>query len=227
MIGIIGAMKIEIEKINEAMEEKREARVSGILFTSGKLYGKDVVTAVCGIGKVFAAICAEAMILKYEPDIIINTGVAGALADDLDIGDIVISESVLQHDMDTSPLGDAVGLISGINIINIPSDEKLAEKVKNCVSGFAKARLGVIASGDKFIASEVDKARIKTLFGADACEMEGGAIGHAAYVNGVKFVVVRAISDKAHEHSAIDYPAFAKKSAEICAEAVKLFVKES
>lgn len=227
MIGIIGAMKIEIEKINAAMEDKNEETVSGILFTSGKLYGRDVVTAVCGIGKVFAAVCAEAMILKYSPEIIINTGVAGALAEDLEIGDIVVSSSVLQHDMDTSPLGDEAGLLSGINIVKIPSDEKLAHDMLKCISGFGRARLGIIASGDQFIASLEQKERIRALFGADACEMEGGAIGHAAYMNDVKFVVIRAISDKAHEHSVIDYPAFAEKSAEKCADAVKLFIKES
>ena len=226
MIGIIGAMGIEIDKINEAMEEKKEITLSGILFTRGTLYGKDVVTAVCGVGKVFAAICAEAMIIKFAPDIIINTGVAGALNEELSIGDVVVADYVLQHDMDTSPLGDEVGLLSGINIVKIPSDKEVSDAISKCVAQNVKVIRGIIASGDQFIADKEKKTRIRALFNADACEMEGGAIGHAAYVNGVKFAVIRAISDSASEESQVDYPTFAKKAAQISAEAVKLFVKE-
>ena len=122
MTGIIGAMKIEIEALNAQMENRQTKTVSGIEFTSGTLCGREVVTAVCGIGKVFAAMCAQTMILLYSPDRIINTGVAGSLSTKLNIGDIAVSDFVVEHDMDTSPLGDPVGMISGINIVDIPAD---------------------------------------------------------------------------------------------------------
>ncbi len=215
MIGIIGAMDVEVENLKAKIENKKTEVFSGIEFVSGKIFDKDVVVAKCGIGKVFAAICAEAMILKYNPEFIINTGVAGTLTCKLSIGDVAISESLCQHDMDTSPIGDPKGLLSGINIINIPADEylvNLAEKVIkeqniNC-------KKGVIASGDQFIASKEQKDFILSEFSAIACEMEGASIGHVCYVNDVKFLVLRAISDSADNSSHMDYPTFLKMASE-------------
>lgn len=224
MIGIIGAMKIEIERINDAMENVEKSLISGIVFTKGTLYGKEVVTAVCGVGKVFAAVCAEAMILKFKPEIIINTGVAGTLTDELSIGDVAVATGVLQHDMDTSPLGDPVGLISGINMVEIPSDAELGGKIAKCVEKLGvKVKMGAVASGDQFINNEEKKAWIRDNFGAIACEMEGAAIGQTAFVNSVKFAVIRAISDG--DGGEMDYNTFLKKSAETAAEAVKGLVK--
>lgn len=228
MIGIICAMQIEIDKINEEIESPVTENISGITFTKGTLYGKDIVTAVCGVGKVFAAICAEAMIIKYNPGVIINTGVGGTLTDKLGIGDVAVADGVVQHDMDTSPLGDPVGLLSGINIVTIPTDRQTSEKIASCVRRLGvKCESGIIASGDRFINSAEAKEYISKTFNAIACEMEGASIGHVCYVNKVKFAVVRAISDGAGDDSHMDYPAFAKKAAEISAKAVKLFVKET
>lgn len=125
MIGIIGAMHIEVETVKSLMENKVSETVSGMEFVSGTLFGRKIVVAVCGIGKVAAAMCAQTMILKYSPECIINTGVGGSLDPELHICDVVIAESLVQHDMDTSPLGDPVGLISGINIVNIPCDGRV------------------------------------------------------------------------------------------------------
>ena len=153
MTGIIGAMKIEIEALNAQMENRQTRTVSGIEFTSGTLCGREVVTAVCGIGKVFAAMCAQTMILLYSPDRIINTGVAGSLSTKLNIGDIAVSDFVVEHDMDTSPLGDPVGMISGINIVDIPADGELADKICAAAEGVGGIRCvkGKIASGDCFV----------------------------------------------------------------------------
>ncbi len=228
MIGIICAMQLEIDKINEEIENKTTENISGVTFTRGTLYGKDVVTAVCGVGKVFAAICAEAMIIKYNPEVIINTGVAGTLTDKLNICDVAVSTAVVQHDMDTSPLGDPVGLLSGINIVNIPADAKLCEKIAACVEKVGvKCVMGTIASGDQFINSSEKKAYIRENFDAVCCEMEGGSIGHVCYVNNTPFAVIRAISDGAGDDSHMDYPTFARMAAQKSAEAVKLFVKEN
>ena len=227
MIGIICAMQIEIDKINEEIENKITETVSGITFTKGTLYGNDVVTAVCGVGKVFAAICTEAMIIKYAPEVIINTGVAGTLTDKLNICDVAVSTDVVQHDMDTSPLGDPVGLLSGINIVKIPADVSVAEKIASCVERIGlKSLMGTIASGDQFINSTEKKSYITKEFGAIACEMEGGSVGHVCFVNKTPFAVIRAISDGAGDESHMDYPTFARIAAEKSAAAVKLYIKE-
>ena len=195
-IGIIGAMQIEIEGLKQAMTDITEETVSGVTFTCGKLEGVDVVCAVCGVGKVFAAIAAEAMILRYNVRALLNTGVAGGLADGLVVGDVVLADAVVQHDMDTSPLGDPVGLLSGINVVRIATDKDMLSALRAATEAEGLCyRVGTVATGDQFIASDAQKARIKALFDAAACEMEGGSIGHVAYVNGVPFAVLRAISD--------------------------------
>ena len=227
IIGIIAAMDSEISAIKNEMTDKTTETVSGIEFVKGKLCGKDAVVAKCGIGKVFAAICAQTMILKYSPRLVINTGVGGTLSDKLNIGDIAVAANVVQHDMDTSPLGDPVGLVSGINIVHFPADARAAELISAAADslGINNAR-GTIASGDQFIASREKKNYIKDNFGAVACEMEGAAIGHVCYVNDIPFAVIRAISDSADDSSHMDYGEFLKIAAERSFRVVTRFVKE-
>ena len=215
MIGIIGAMSVEIEGIRALMTDKTESTVSGVKFVCGKLGKNEVVTAVCGIGKVFAAICAEAMILKFDPDFIVNTGVAGSLTAKLKIGDIAVADKVVQHDMDTSPIGDPKGLISGINKIYFDTDEKISALLSECVKAEGiNTMFGGIASGDQFIASKEQKNNILDNFDAIACEMEGASIGHVCYVNQKPFAVLRAISDSADDSAFMDYPQFAAMAAD-------------
>ena len=225
MIGIIAAMNVEMDSLRSHMENTETEVISGIRFVRGYLDGKEVVTAVCGIGKVFAALCAQTMILHYEPKAIINTGVAGTLTGDLGIGSIAVSTAVVQHDMDTSPLGDPVGLISGINKIEIPADRLLTSKLFACakVMGINTAT-GVIASGDQFVASSERKQYIVDHFGAIACEMEGAAIGQVCYVNKVPFCVLRAISDSADGSSHMDYPQFVKLAATQSVSLMRRFI---
>ena len=116
-IGIIGALSDETEALIAMLDGHDRETVSGIEFHTGTAYGKSLVIARCGVGKVFAAICAEAMILRYNPALIVNTGVGGALDKTLRPLDIVFADKLVQHDMDTSPLGDPKGLISGINMV--------------------------------------------------------------------------------------------------------------
>ena len=208
-IGIIGAMEPEVEALIAALADKNCEEVSGIKFYTGILAGKRVVIAKCGIGKVFAALCAQTMILKYSPSLLVNTGVGGALASGLSTGDIVIADTLCQHDMDTSPIGDPKGLVSGINVIYFEADKRAGEILLSSAAELGlKARLGRIATGDKFIASSEDKNRIIADFSADACEMEGCAIAQTAFVNNVPFAVVRAISDSADGEATMDYPTF-------------------
>lgn len=226
MIGIIGAMKIEVEHLTSDMTEAKREIISGIEFFSGKLYGTEAVVAQCGIGKVFAALCAQTMIIKYGVDTVINTGVAGTLTSKLGIGDIAVSTACVQHDMDTSPLGDHVGLISGINIIEIPADSELCGKVCDAARGLGiNAVAGVIASGDCFVSSADKKKYIRDTFGAVACEMEGAAVAQVCYVNRVKYAVIRAISDNADGAADMDYGEFSKIAARNSAEVVKSLLR--
>lgn len=224
VIGIIGAMDIEVNGIVSSMLNVSEKTISGIKFFSGKMYDKDVVVAKCGIGKVFAAICAQTMILEYKPSVIINSGVAGSLTKELGVLNVAIAKNVVQHDMDTSPLGAPKGLVSGINIVYFNA----AEIVVNTLIVSAQMQsynyiCGTIASGDKFMSVPSEKKALNDEFGAIACEMEGGAIGHVCYINGVPFGILRAISDG--EGAEMDYATFAEKAANQSIEIMKNFVK--
>lgn len=224
MIGIIGAMRVETEALTAAMEGAVSETVSGVTYTRGTLFGQETVVATCGVGKVFAALCAETMILRYTPALLINTGVAGTLSDRLHVGDVVISDRLVQHDMDTSPLGDPPGLISGLNQIYLSADPGAAAALCRAVeAGGTRAVHGTIASGDQFIADSARKAKIAADFGAVACEMEGAAIAQVATVNGTPFVVLRAISDGADEGGAVDYPTFVRTAAAASVAALRRF----
>ena len=224
LIGIIGAMDIEVDGIVSSMSEVEIKKISGITFYKGKLGSSCAVVAKCGIGKVFAALCAQTMILEYHPDVIINSGVAGSLGGGVSVLDVVIADKVVQHDMDTSAIGDPYGLISGINVIYIDADEGASESLASaCQSLNYKFHSGAIASGDKFIASKSDKDLIKERFGARACEMEGAAIGQVCYVNNTKFAILRAISDG--EGAEMDYMTFAPLASKQSIEIIKKFVE--
>ena len=227
-IGIIGAMQIEVEALSNAMENTVCETVGNMTFVYGDLKGKKVVCAKCGIGKVFAAMCAQTMILKYAPDCIINSGVAGTLSETLSIGQIALAEQVVQHDMDTSPIGDPVGLISGINIIYIPADNGVTTALAAAVEAVGVPyKRGTIASGDQFICHTADKERICGNFeNVVACEMEGAAIGQVCYVNQVPYGILRAISDGGDEQAFADYPTFLAAAAETATRVMMRFVED-
>ena len=214
MIGIIGAMDIEVAILRDKMVNPTVETISGVDFTRGKLEGRDVVLARSGVGKVFAAICAQTMILKYGVKAIINSGVAGTLTGELHIGDVAISTACVQHDMDTSPVGDPVGLLSGINVVELPADTTLVGELdKVCADAGVNHRLGVIATGDQFVATHERRDWIRDQFKAIAVEMEAGSIAHVCYVNKVPFASIRVISDEASGDVHIDYMTFVKKAA--------------
>ena len=195
-IGIIGAMSVETEGLLAEMTDKKTHTVSGVTYTEGKLCGRDVVVATCGVGKVFAAICAEAMILRFGVTALLNTGVAGGLSPMLEVGDVVVADEVVQHDMNTTALGDPQGLLSGINVIKIQTDKHLLKALCEATAALEyNGIVGTVASGDLFVAKQKTKEGLIASFDAVACEMEGAAIGHVAFVNNVPFAVLRAISD--------------------------------
>lgn len=224
MIGIIAAMDVELEKLKNSMTDIKTETLAGTEFLTGSLWGRKTVAAVSGVGKVNAAMCAQTMILKYSPEFIINSGVAGGLDKSLKICSIVVADKVVQHDMDTSPLGDPVGFISGINITEIPCYEKICRLLTKAAEENALHSVtGTIASGDQFINSSDKKDYLVNTFNAAACEMEGGAIGHVCYKNNVPFCVIRSISDGADDSSHIAYPEFVKLAADNLEMVLKSF----
>lgn len=209
MIGLIGAMAVEVEALAAQLENRRDTKIGMDTFMSGTLFGQEAVLAVCGPGKINAALCTQSMIMAYHPQWVLNLGVAGAGAEGVSIGDLVVATAAVQHDADTSPLGDPVGMVSKLNLVELPCDAALREKL---TAAAKKAGLtvheGIIATGDQFIHDGETRARIHQLFQAKAVEMEGGAVAHACYMHGVPCGVIRSISDQADGHSDMDYPSF-------------------
>ncbi len=216
MIGIIGAMDAEIKELKASIKELKTEKVSSIEFYIGKINNKDVVLAKCGIGKVFAAICAEAMILHYHPKKIIHIGIAGALSSELGIKDLAIAESVVQYDVDQTAFDMPLGFIQGPDIVNIPCDKKIVEQIEASAKKLnINYKTGVIASGDKFISDNTDKEKIIKSFGAIAVDMEGAATGQVCYINGVDFCVIRAMSDGSDDDAVDMYNKSKQKSSDV------------
>lgn len=211
MLGIIGAMEEEVAELKRRMEIEEVSEVASMSFYRGKLEGKEVVIVRSGIGKVNAAVCAQILIDRFHVDTLINTGIAGSLDAQIDIGDMVISTDAVEHDMDASAFGDPVGQIPQMDTFSFPADEKLvklAKEVNERINPDIHTWTGRIVSGDQFVASSQVKERLVTLFGAKCTEMEGAAIAHTAYLNKISCVIIRAISDKADNSAEMDYPAF-------------------
>lgn len=227
MIGLIGAMQLEVEGLAAEMEEKTEVRIGMDLFWRGRLYGQEAVLAVCGPGKVNAAMCALEMILEFSPSWILNLGVAGSGEEGIGIGDMVVATCAVQHDMDTSGIGDPVGFVSKIGLVEIPCDVSLREKIVKAASTLPRVRVieGTVATGDQFIHDSATRERIHSLFGAKAVEMEGAAVAHACYMHHVPCGILRSISDNANGQSDMDYPAFALMAAENSQHVVRELMK--
>jgi len=227
MIGIIGAMDIEIDGFANFMTDIKREKTAIFEFVCGKINNKEVVAVVCGIGKVSAAICAQIMIDRYKPDFIINTGVAGGLHKELGIADIAIASDVVQHDVDTTIFGDPKGYITNLNMVKIPVEEEITEGLKAIAEKIEETKVitGTIASGDQFISTPYQKNLIKDEFDAIATEMEGGSIGHVCYTNNTKFGVIRAISDNASGDALMDYESFKNIAAQKTIKIVTDFIE--
>ena len=215
MIGIIGAMDVEIKELLSKMENTAEEKQGLLEFYIGKINGCECVVVKCGVGKVSAAVCAQTLILRYNPDAVINIGVAGGIGEGIQIGDLVISKSVVQHDMNTSALGDEIGLISGINKVYIDADEALSDLIYEYAKDIYSSNVfkGVIATGDIFVSENKMMKNIAEKFNASACEMEGGSVGQTCYMNDVPFVIIRSISDNGNDDASVDFMQFAESSA--------------
>lgn len=227
MIGIIGAMDVEVDGIRQKIENIKTEEISGMKFSTGTLYGKDVVVVKSGEGKVNSAMATQTMILKFKPDFIINSGVAGGLHPDMKVMDIAIAENVCEHDYDITPLGFAPGFLPQVEGVKMQCDESLNTIIEACAKKACNGNIfsGTIASGDQFIASDAQRNRIKNIFGAIAAEMEGASIGHVCTLNNTKFTVLRVISDNADGSADMSFEEFAKKAADISINIMLNFIK--
>ena len=215
MLAIIGAMDEEVSRIKEVMTDVTIEKRAGMEFYKGKLAGKDAVVVRCGFGKVNAGMCAQILVDCYQADVMINTGIAGSLQAKIDIGDIVLSEDALQHDMDATGFGYSIGVIPRMEQSVFKADEKLiaiAEAACKKVNPEIGVHVGRVVSGDQFISDKVKKNWLIENFNGYCCEMEGAAIAQAAYLNQVPFLIVRAISDKADDSATMDYSEFEAKA---------------
>ncbi|MBO5237284.1 MAG: 5'-methylthioadenosine/adenosylhomocysteine nucleosidase [Lachnospiraceae bacterium] len=211
MLGIIGAMDEEVAKLKENMEQVEVRTKASMDFYRGVIGGKEVVVVRSGIGKVNAGICAQILADDYGVDGIVNTGIAGSLRAEINIGDIVVSTDAVQHDMDAVAFGYPLGQIPRMDTLAFHADSQLVELAVQCCKKVIP-EIGVfqgrVASGDEFIAKKERKDAILKEFDACCCEMEGAAIAQAAYLNQIPFVIIRAISDKADDSAGMDYPTF-------------------
>lgn len=210
-IGIIGAMEVEVEKLKARMENVEITRRASMEFYAGILEDKNVVVVRSGIGKVNAAVCTQILIDEFEAEAVINTGIAGSLNADINIGDLVISTDLVHHDMNAVAFGYPVGQIPQMEVFSFPADETLRNLALKCckeVNPDIGVFTGRIVSGDQFISDQVKKDWIAENFGGYCTEMEGAAIAQAAYLNHVPFLIIRAISDKADNSATMDYSEF-------------------
>ncbi len=223
-LGIIGAMELEVEKLKSQMRVENIVTRASMEFYKGTLGGTKVVVVKSGIGKVNAALCVQILVDEFRVSHIINTGIAGSLNADLDIGDIVISSDVIHHDVDVRIFGYALGEVPGIGVREFIADEKLIALAKDCcqkVNPDTNVKIGRIVSGDQFIGSKEVKEHLIENFHGLCTEMEGASIAQGAYLNKIPFIIIRAISDKADDSAQEDYPTFERKAAEHCANLVK------
>ena len=209
-IGIIGAMDEEVAPLLKELKPKKKLVKAQMEFNEGELWGKDVVVVRSGIGKVNAAVCAQVLVDNFDVNALINVGVAGGVREDIYPGDVVIGNSLIQHDFDSSIFGDELGQIPRMDVFDFKCDEKLVNKAKDACNKMndCKSFVGRIVTGDQFIAAPEKIRWLSKQFDGLACEMEGGSIAQVCYLNNVPFVVIRSASDNANNGAHIEYEKF-------------------
>ena len=228
-IGIIGAMEVEVAELKKSMDVQRTVTRAGMDFLEGTLENHPVVVVKSGIGKVNAAICTQILADEFQVDAIINTGIAGSLKAEINIGDVVISTDVVHHDMDATGFGYPAGQVPQMQVFSFQASEnmrKLAKEVCQKVNPKIGVFEGRVVSGDQFISDKARKEWIASTFGGFCTEMEGVAIAQAAYLNDIDFVIIRAISDKADDSANMDYEMFEKMAIENSVRLIRGFIRE-
>lgn len=227
-IGIIGAMDPEVDALKEYAHINNKTTIAGMEFCEGTMGDRNVVIVKCGMGKVNAGICANTLINDFNCTKVINTGVAGSLDNRIDIGDVVISTDAVQHDYDVEAIGFQKGEIPYTGLYAFPADKDLREAAARAVSESAPeihAYEGRVCSGDQFITSKEQKDMITDHFGGECCEMEGGAVAQACYLNDTPFVIIRAISDKTDGSQEVEFEKFLADAAGHCTKIVRYMVE--
>jgi adenosylhomocysteine nucleosidase len=214
-IGIIGAMQEEIDLLLHAIQDERVERHAGISYYIGKFHGKNVVLCKSGVGKVNAAVCTQVLIDRFGADAVIFTGVAGALDPALEIGDIVVSRSSVQHDMDVTALGFARGAIPYQEVSEFLSDERLIQLAEEAGEQVfpSRCRIGKVLSGDQFIADREIVKRLHEEMGGTCTEMEGASVAQVCHMNGIPHVIIRSMSDKADGSAHANFAEFTVEAA--------------
>ncbi|MDR0963947.1 MAG: 5'-methylthioadenosine/adenosylhomocysteine nucleosidase [Clostridium sp.] len=228
MIGIIGAMESEVLTLKEAISQKETICIAQMDFTKGTIADVSVVVVRCGIGKVNAALCMQILVDHFGVTCVINTGAAGSLNATLNIGDILISKEALQHDIDVTPLGYQPGVIPQLETSIFKANERMVEMAQSACARVLPeigASVGRVLSGDQFISDPAMKDRLCSLFQGDCAEMEGAAIAQGAMLNGIPFLILRSISDKADGSAHMEYPEFEKRAAMQSAKVVLEIIK--
>ena len=227
--GIIGAMEEEVNILKSKMQVETINKKASMEFYKGTLNEKEVVIVRSGISKVNAAVCTQILVDDFKIDRVINTGIAGSLHNKINIGDIVISNDAMQHDVDATGFGYELGVIPRMETSVFKADEALitmAKKICEREIPEISAHVGRVVTGDQFISDRTVKERIETTFHGYCTEMEGASIAQVAYLNQIPFVVLRAISDKADDSANVDYPTFEKKAIEHSVILVENMLKE-
>ncbi|MGO3049339.1 5'-methylthioadenosine/adenosylhomocysteine nucleosidase [Staphylococcus casei] len=226
MIGIIGAMEEEVAILKDKLIELEEINIAHVIFYKGKLQGKEVVLTQSGIGKVNVAISTTLLIEKFKPELVINTGSAGALDTSLNVGDIVVSDMVSYHDADARAFGYQLGQIPQMPA-QFTADKQLYDKAIVAINEQdLVAKTGLIVSGDSFIGTTEQRLQIKTNFPqAMAAEMEATAIAQTCYQFNLPFIITRAISDLADGDAGITFEAFLEKAAISSSKIVESLIK--
>ena len=227
-LGIIGAMLVEVEILLSAMNYKVEKTIAGSTFYEGTLENLEVVVVQCGVGKVNAAICAQILCSCFGITHLVNTGIAGSLCADLDIGDLVVSTDAMYHDFDCVHFGYPYGKVPGMDVTSFPADEAMIGYAFDAAEAVnpGHTKKGRVASGDQFVAVKELKEKIIANTQGLCTEMEGTSIAQTAYRNGLPFVILRAISDKADDSAEMDYPTFERIAAHRGAEVTKNLAKQ-
>ena len=227
-LGIIGAMQVEVEILLSCLKNKKETSVAGSAFYEGTLEGLEVAIVQCGVGKVNAAICAQILCDCFGVTHMVNTGIAGSLDAKLDIGDLLISKDAMYHDFDCVHFGYEMGKVPGMDVVAFPADAAMIQLASQAAEAVhpGHVTVGRVASGDLFVAEKTAKDRIIATTQGLCTEMEGAAIAQTAYRNGVPFVILRAISDKADNSAEMDYPTFERIAAHRCAQVTQHLAKQ-
>ena len=214
-IGVIGAMEEEVASLIHQMEDAEKKTIAGMTFYRGTRWNQQAVVVQSGIGKVNMAICTQILVNVYEVDMLINTGVAGGLYKDINVGDIVISSDALHHDFDVTGLGYKRSVIPGMESSVFVADPELVEMAKDAceiVNPEIQCFVGRVVTGDQFISDNRTKADLVQTFGGYCAEMEGAAMAQVATLNKVPFVIIRAISDKADDSAPVSYETFEQQA---------------